>query len=103
MGSLVGYEQGGRRRRVVLATDRRIVIAPTRPAPPLEISYEELSDVSGADGTLALVAQDGERTLVERIADETALHLVVDLLRGHAGVPAGHHAPRPPKVRIVSA
>lgn len=102
VASLVGYEEGGRRRHVVLATDRRIVIAPVRPAPPLDLGYRELVDVDGTDGALVLTTRDGERVVVERVEDRGTLRLLVELLRGRAGEPAGHHAPGAPKVRIVS-
>jgi hypothetical protein len=34
LASAMGVEDGGRRRRVVLVTDRRVIVAWTRPSPP---------------------------------------------------------------------
>lgn len=39
LASAVGVEDGGRRRRVVLVTDRRVVVAWTRPSPPVLLPH----------------------------------------------------------------
>ncbi|MEX2420237.1 MAG: hypothetical protein WD670_00310 [Actinomycetota bacterium] len=102
MASLLGYEQDGRRRHIVLATDQRILIAPVRPAPPTELRYQQLESIEVVDGALVLTTRDGEQHTVERVTEDRRLDLMVALLRGRAGEPSGHHRPAPPKVRIVT-
>lgn len=103
MASLLGYEQDGRRRQVVLATDHRVLIASVRPSPPTELRYPQLERIEAVDGALVLTTRDGEQHTVERVTEERRLELMVELLRGRAGEPSGHHRPSPPKVRIVTA
>lgn len=101
MASLLGHEEGGRRRHVVLATDHRVLIAPVRLSPPTELGYPRLATAAAVDNALVLTATDGERYVVERVTEPHRLSLMVELLRGHAGEPAGHHRPAPAKVRIL--
>lgn len=101
VASLLGYEEGGRRRQVVLATDRRVVIEPVRPSPHTDIGYAELATVTAVDGALVLTLTDGSQHVVERVTEPRRLDLMVELLRGRLGEPAGHHRPAPPKVRIL--
>lgn len=101
MASLLGFEHEGRRRHVVLATDRRVLIASVRPAPPTELGYPELVEVDAADGALVMTTTTGEQHVVERVTEPRRLALMVELLRGRAGEPAGHHRPAPAKVRIL--
>lgn len=101
MASLLGYEQGGRRRHVVVATERRVVIAPVRPAPTTELGYEQLVAAAAVDGALVLTADDGSQHVVERVTEPHRLDLMVELLAGRLGQPSAHHRPAPPKVRIL--
>lgn len=101
MASLLGFEESGRRRHVVLATDRRVVIAPVRPSPTVEFGYPELADAESADGALVLTTTDGTRHVVARVTEPHRLQLMVELLRGRVGEPAGHHRPAPAKVRVL--
>ena len=101
MASLLGYEEGGRRRHVVLATDRRVLIAPVRPSPPVELGYTQLLAAEAVDGALVLTTVEGDQHIVERVTEPRRLALMVELLRGRAGEPAGHHRPAPKKVRIL--
>lgn len=101
VASLLGYEPEGRRRHVVLATDRRVIIAAVRPAPATELGYDQLAAAAAVDGALVLTTTDGSQHVVERVIEPRRLQLMVELVNGRLGEPAGHHRPAPPKVRIV--
>lgn len=101
VASLLGYEEGGRRRHVVLATDRRVIVSPVRPSPAMELGYEQLAAAAALDGALVLTTTDGSQHVVERVTEPRRLELMVELLSGRLGQPAGHHRPAPPKVRIL--
>lgn len=100
--SAVGIEADGRRRRIVLLTDRRIVIVWRRGGPPLVLGYAGAT--CGYDrrgGLLTLVSGDDE--VVLRDVEEAVGRTVVSLVTSRREVAA--RAPRtdpPPTVRIVA-
>lgn len=101
LGTALGHEAEGRRRLVVVATDRRMLVSNLRFDPPTEIAYSDLRDVEvygePAAPTLRLVLAEGEQ-VIARIGDVDRLALLVALLRERIGAPAIR--PSVPLVRV---
>ncbi|MDX1658115.1 MAG: hypothetical protein R3343_04785 [Nitriliruptorales bacterium] len=106
IGCVQGREHGGRRRLVVIATDQRVFLVGPRRGNPVRLEYPDIEQISiepGDDGdVLAITMADGDTHQVDRITDQPALELLVDLVSTRS---AADPLPqeRPPKVRIIHA
>jgi hypothetical protein len=102
LASVVGIEADGRRRRIVLLTDRRIVAVWRRGGPPVVLGYSGATcgyDRSG--GLLTFASGDDEVVLrdVEAHVARTAVSLVTTRREVAARAP---RTEPPPSVRIVA-
>lgn len=104
VGCIEGREAGGRRRVVVIATDRRVLLVMPRRTPTRRFDYAELREVVQLDGSpgpgLRLVTEDGVHE-IDRVGDQRALELLVELLTARCATPP---TPREsaPRVRIIA-
>lgn len=90
VASAWGVEADGRRARVVVVTDRRVLVGWRRPAPPDVLAPAPSVSWDTREGLLTL--EDGDVTVRLRDVDRREGQQVVDLLR--------HRAPRPLAERI---
>lgn len=78
--SLTGAEVDGRRGRVVLLTDRRLLVGWLRDQPPLELDPDAVAGSYERSGRL-LTLQQGRDQVTLRAVDELAARALLDLLR----------------------
>lgn len=90
LASAWGVEAEGRRARVVVVTDRRVLVGWRRPAPPDVLAPSATATWEPREGLLTLA--DGDTTLQLRDVDGREGRQVVQLLE--------HRAPRPLAERI---
>ena len=100
LASAWGLEVDGRRHRVVVVTDRRVVVGWRRGAPPDTLSMTTTGHYDRGTATLELA--DGDRVVTLRDVDRTEAERIVEVLgRRHAQplpdrLGAGNH------IRIVA-
>lgn len=94
VASAVGYEHDGRRRRVVLLTDRRVLITDPRAEHPLELGLTTASAAYEPDGGLLELHQDGRPHTVLRDVEAAAATQIVALLTSHRTMSTDALAPR---------
>ena len=104
IGCVQGRERGGRRRVVVIATDKRVFFVGARRGDPVKLAYPDIDQVvcgSEDDGdVLTVTTTDGTTHQVDRIDDRSSLELLVDLVRTRSQAdPIPQDGP--PKVRII--
>lgn len=85
VGSAWGIEADGRRARVVVVTDRRVLVGWRRPAAPDVLAPTARASWDPREGLLTL--DDGEVTVRLRDVDRREGQQVVDLLRHRAARP----------------
>lgn len=104
IGCVQGYELGGRRRLVVVATDRRVFLVAPRRGTPVRLDYADIDDVSMAsdDGgmILTITTADGSTHDVCRIEDTHALQLLVELVSARSSADPVPQE-RPVRVRVI--
>ena len=91
--SLLGREAEGRRRRLVVLTDHRLLVAGRRTEPVVVLS-PDLCTISYDDATGRLRLEDPDQTVVLREVAPLPARLLRDLLRWR-------HATTPPPTRHV--
>lgn len=96
-----GVEAEGRRARVVVVTDQRVVVGWRRPAPPDELTLGTLATYDRTEGLLTLV--DGDTTVRLRGVDAREGRQVVALLDRTHAVPLADRIGAPNHVRILQA
>lgn len=94
LASVVAGEIGGRRGRVVLVTNQRVLVAWTRPAPP-DVLRLETCVARWAPGSGTLTLSDGARMISLADVEATAARKIVELL--------GTIADRPLAKRLAQA
>ncbi len=92
VSSVAGVEADGRRRRLVVVTDRRICISWFRGGPPVEFGLEGAEAEFDPTGRLLTVRQGDEEVML-RDVDEMAARALVELLSCYR-----HRSPRPAPV-----
>ena len=104
IGCVQGRERGGRRRLVVIATDQRVFLVGPRRGNPVRLEYPAIEQVSieaGDNGdVLTITMSNGDAHEVDRITDQPALELLVDLISTRSTADPLPQE-RPPKVRII--
>jgi hypothetical protein len=98
LASAVGVEHEGRRRRVVLVTDRRVIVAWTRPSPPVVLPHS--CRARHEHDRLILTSDDVDITL-DAIDPQDARQVVALLSRRH-GQPLSDRMGPAFHVRIIS-
>ncbi len=96
-----GVEADGRRARVVVVTDHRVVVGWRRPTPPEELTLATVATYDRAEGLLTLV--DGDTTVRLRDVDVREGRQVVALLDRTHTVPLAERIGAPNHVRILQA
>ena len=96
-----GVEADGRRARVVVVTDHRVVVGWRRPAPPQELTLGTAATYDRREGRLTLV--DGDTTIQLRDVDAREGRQVVALLDRTHTVPLAERIGAPHHVRILQA
>ena len=96
-----GVEADGRRARVVVVTDRRVLVGWRRPAPPDELSSRTRASFDRAQGQLTLV--DGDTTVCLRDVDAREGRQVVALLDRTHALPLAERIGAPHHVRVLEA
>lgn len=96
-----GVEADGRRARVVVVTERRVLVGWRRPAPPDELSLTTTAIYDRAEGLLTLV--DGDTTVRLRGVDAREGRQVVALLDRTHAVPLADRIGAPHHVRVLEA
>lgn len=111
LATIVGVEHlesgPGRRRRVGVATDRRVLVASVRdPAKPLEILYGDLDSVElieGSDGVhVAMYPRGKPPVRVDALHDPAAGEIFVALVETRCGRNMGPTTGETRRVRLVS-
>lgn len=100
IASALGTEADGRRRRVVLLTDQRLLVAGLRADPPVELALDGCTGAYEPGGGL-LTLRQGETEIVLREVERGAAGRVVELLAQRRPRPEGAQVGRVPHVRIV--
>lgn len=95
LASVVGREADGRRRRVVLVTDQRVLISGTRGDEPMAWSLDEASASFGLHGGLLTLRNEAQEVAVRDI-DEMAARSIVQLLTTRTVLRSVREATRPP-------
>jgi len=98
LASAVGIEDGGRRRRIVLVTDRRVVVAWSRPAPPVVLPAG--CSARYDHDRLVLAAKDVE--VVVTAVDPADARQIVGLLAQRHGQPLSERMGPAFHVRVIS-
>lgn len=98
--STVGYEDEGRRRQVVLVTDRRVVVAGSRSEPSVDLVLAGTTATYDPQGGRLLLERAGEVRAVVRAVEATAARQVVSVLDDHRTMPDVSFAPRVQHVHI---
>jgi hypothetical protein len=101
LASAWGLEADGRRARVVVVTDRRVLVAWRRPSPPDELGMATTATYDRGDGVLALV--DGDTTIRLRDVEPRDGRQVVQLLDRRHERPLADRIGAPFHVRVVRA
>ena len=96
-----GFEADGRRARVVVVTDHRVVVGWRRPAPPEELTLATVATYDRHEGLLTLV--DGDTTVRLRGVEAREGCQVVALLDRTHAVPLADRIGAPNHVRILRA
>ena len=96
-----GVEADGRRARVVVVTDHRVVVGWRRPSPPEELTLGTVATYDRREGRLTLV--DGDTTIQLREVDAREGPQVVALLDRTHAVPLADRIGAPNHVRILQA
>lgn len=91
IASALGFEVDGRRRQVVLLTDRRVLLVGLRGEAPIELPREGCAAEYDTSGGLLAVRQ-GDRRLEVRDIKADAAARVITLLRRHRSTLAGRDA-----------
>ena len=104
IGCVQGREGGGRRRVVVIATDKRVLIVAPRRGAPVQVDYADIDVVTyheGDEGLVLHIEASGTTHEVDHVADRSALDLLVQLVATRS---AAQPLPQetPPKVRIIA-
>lgn len=103
VASAVGYEHEGRRRQVVLLTDRRILVVDLRKRAALEAGLDATSATFDRNGGRLTLEQEGmTRTVVRDVEPEIA-EQIVELLLVRRRLPDSALAPRMRHVRLRRA
>lgn len=100
IASALGLEVDGRRRQVVLLTDRRVLLVGLRGEPPLELLREGCAAEYDTLGGLLAVRQ-GDRRLEVRDIKADAAARVITLLRRHRSTLTGRDPSVLRRVRVV--
>lgn len=100
MASTVGYENEGRRRQVVLLTDRRIIVTGLRSDPHAELPLKASSASFEPDPPRLVLHQGTEAQAVVRDVEATAARQIVALLDVYRALPESATAPRVQHVHI---
>ena len=104
IGCVQGRERGGRRRVVVIATDKRVFFVGPRRGNPVELAYPDIEQVvsrsEDSGDVLTVTTTDGAAHEVDRIGDRSSLELLVDLVTTRSQADPLPED-RPPKVRII--
>lgn len=98
-GSACGVEADGRRARVVVVTDHRVLVGWRRPAPPEVLSLQATASFDRAGGLLTLV--DGDTTVCLREVDPREGRQVVALLDRTHALPLTERIGAPHHVRVL--
>lgn len=96
-----GVEADGRRARIVVVTDRRVLVAWRRPAPPQLLSPATTAVYDRAEGRLTLV--DGDEVVRLRGVDPREGQQVVALLDRQHDRPLSERIGDPFHVRVLDA
>lgn len=99
LASAWGVEAEGRRARVVVVTDQRVIVAWRRPSPPDELPRSTTATYQPADG--ALVLADGDRTVRLHGVDPREGRQVVALLDRPTDRPLADRIGAPFHVRVL--
>ena len=94
-----GFEDEGRRARVVVVTDRRVVVGWRRPAPPDVLAAATTATFDATTRSLSLT--DGAGTVRLRDVDPQDAQQVVALLHHRPDRPLAERLGSPNHVRIV--
>lgn len=102
LASALGREIGGRRGRVVLVSDRRVIIAWTRPEPADDLPLQTCTArYDSAERILTIT--DAGRSIQVRDVEPVAARPVVECITSIAGPPLAERLGPAFKVRIVGA
>jgi hypothetical protein len=99
LASASGREPDGRRRRIVLLTERRIVVAWHRGGPAVELGYAATAGRYERDGRLVLVAGGEEHVLRE--VDAHVARTIVSLITTRRSLAERAPVESHPVLRIV--
>lgn len=102
VASAVGRELEGRRGRVVLVTDRRVVVAWNRAAPPDAFPVTACSASHDRDRA-NLTVGDGESSITVTGVDPADADQIVGVLSRWAGRPLAERIGPPFHVRVIGA
>lgn len=102
VASLTGVESDGRRRRLVIVTERRILVGWVRGDPPLELNLDGAKCRYDDQGAL-LTLEQGEHEMVLRSVDELAGRALADLVANHRSAAATAASRSSPAMRIVAS
>lgn len=101
IASAVGYENEGRRRQIVLLTDRRVVVAGLRDdSPVVEFAPAVTAATFDPYGARLIFRQDKQPELVVRDVEMAAARQIVTLLEDRRVLPDSALAPRVRHVQI---
>jgi hypothetical protein len=101
VASAMGVEEEGRRRRVVLLTDRRLLVTSLRTDAPTELPLDG-TRIHHDPGELRLTVTNGERELVVRDVDAADAQHLAGTLGQRQRRGAGRSRAPVPNVRIIS-
>lgn len=87
LASAAGCEPDGRRRQVVLLTDRRLLIAAVRGGTPTELGVDTTSASYETDRALLVLEADGQPVAMVRDVEVTAASQIMRLLGDQHSLP----------------